>query len=411
MTGSAGGGTARDASVSVIGLGKAGLPLAAVAASAGLHVVGVDTDARKIARLQAGDNPIPEEPGLAEALAASAGRITFTSEYSVVSECSAHIVVVPVFVDDGHRADFRILDGAIESLGTQLRPGHLVVLETTVPPGTTDGRLRGALEAASGLRAGADFAVAYSPERIMTGYSLSRYRDFPKVVGGIDSASGARGHSLYSQFCADVRQVSNSRTAEMIKVAEGVYRDVNISLANELLRACDAGGVDFWEMQAQANHEFCHIHQPGNVGGHCIPVYPWFLIHDYSVPLIETARRLNDEMVQYYADKVHRISDQGAVAVVGLAYREGVKEKAYTRSIPLIAELRERGYQVYGIDPLYDQNEIEAEFGIPQLAADQLTDMAAVVLMNRLPEFREILRPILSKVVDVKNTLAEPEIA
>ncbi|NQU79290.1 nucleotide sugar dehydrogenase, partial [Candidatus Woesearchaeota archaeon] len=280
--------------ISVVGLGKAGLPLAAVIADAGMDIVGLDTDESRIAMINEKKNPIPEEPGLKEIIEQRIGvNFHATSSYEeAVKSSDVHIVIVPLFIDDEHRPDFSILDSAFESVGKNMKKGDLVVLETTVPVGTTKGRIKDLLEKASGLTAGSDFFLAYSPERIMTGHSISRYKEFPKVVGGIDKESTDKAFDIYSKFCGKVDKVQDSSTAEMIKISEGVYRDVNIALANELLKVCNRYGVDFWEMREKANHQYCNIHEPGNVGGHCIPVYPWFLINDNDVPLIKEARLL-----------------------------------------------------------------------------------------------------------------------
>lgn len=165
-------------------------------------------------------------------------------------------------------------------MGRILKKGDLVVLETTFPPGTTSGRVRKRLCEASGLAEG-DFYLAYSPERIMTGYSISRLREFPKVIGGTDEKSGLVAYQLYRQFISNLHLVSSASVAEMIKVMEGCYRDVNIALANELYKICQDLDIDFFEAREMACHQFCHIHLPSTgVGGHCIPVYPWFLIKE-----------------------------------------------------------------------------------------------------------------------------------
>ncbi|NQU79721.1 hypothetical protein HQ545_08190, partial [Candidatus Woesearchaeota archaeon] len=153
----------------------------------------------------------------------------------------------------------------------------------------------------------------------------------------------------------------------------------------------------------KANHQFCNILEPGNVGGHCIPVYPWFLINDNDVPLIKEARLLNDDMIKYYLEQVKKISPKGKVCIVGLSYRTGVKEKAYARSIPFIKILKEEGYEVYGIDEMYSDDELEEEFGV-QPSAD-LSKMDVIVLFNKIESYEGKLEGICSKVVDVRNSL------
>jgi len=235
----------------------------------------------------------------------------------------------------------------------------------------------------------------------MTGYSISRYKEFPQLIGGINKESTDRAYEVYSHF-ANPKKVSNAKTAELAKVSEGIYRDVNIGLANELFKVADSHKIDFWEMKEAANHEFCHIHDPGNVGGHCIPVYPWFVINEHDVPTIRAARESNDGMVLYYVDKIVKMNPK-KVGVIGLAYREGVKEKAYSRSIAVINVLQKKGYEVFGLDPLYSKEETKEEFGVHKI--ENVEDMDAVILMNNEVQYKKELLKMKEKVVDVKNVL------
>jgi len=389
--------------VSVVGLGRAGLPLAAVIADSGLPVLGVDVNPKVVDKINSGVNPIPEEPGLVELIEKhSGGNIVATTDYADIKDSDSHIVIVPLFLDKDNKPDFSIIDSAFANVGKNMKKGDLVVLETTVPPTTTETRIKDILERESGMKAGVDFHLAYSPERIMTGYSISRYREFPKVVGGLTPKCTERVFELYSKFAKPVK-VADAKTAELVKVSEGVYRDVNISLANELFRVCEEIGVDFWQMRGAANHAFCHIHEPGLVGGHCIPVYPHFLINDYKVPLIEGARNLNEEMVVYYLAKVKEITAQGKVCVVGLSYRTGVRETVHTMSHKMIKALKNEGYEVYGIDSLFNPKEVEKYFKVKPLSDWDAMD--AVIVLNTNKKYLKMLEVVREKVVDVKNIL------
>jgi len=393
--------------ISVIGLGKAGLPLAAVIADAGIEVLGVDLDRKKVDMLNKGINPIEEEPGLKELIKKHGGKKlkATTDAVDAAKQCNVHIIIVPLFIDESKKPDFSIIKKALEALSEGLKKNDIVVLETTVPIETTENLVKNTLEKSSKLKAGIDFYLAYSPERIMTGYSISRYREFPKVVGGINKESTEKAFEVYKKFSKPIR-VSNARTAELAKVAEGVYRDVNIALANELYGVAEHYNVDFWEMKEAAKHEYCNILEPGNVGGHCIPVYPWFLINEMEVPLIKTARALNDGMVNYYFGKIKDIVGKklnAKIGIIGLSYREGVKEKAYSRSIAMISLLKKNGYDAYGLDPLYSKEEIENNFNVKYL--NNFGKMDSIIVMNKLPEYRNKLIKIRNRVVDVKNTL------
>lgn len=390
----------------VIGQGKVGLPLTCVIAEAGINVYGVDTDKEKTKLLINKKNPIKEEPGIQEILEKRVGKnLAFSTGPSTAQKCNVHILIVPLFIDDNKQCDFSILQSASSSLAKYLKKDDLVVLETTVPVGTTENLIKNILEKGSGLKAGSEFFLAYSPERIMTGYSISRYKNFPKIVGGINKESTNRTLKFYSLFCKKVEAVKDTKTAELIKISEGIYRDVNIALANELLKVCDHYNIDFWELRKKANHQFCNIHEAGNVGGHCIPVYPWFLINNFDVPLIKTARLLNDDMINYYEKKVEKISKKGKVGVIGLSYRKGVKEKAYARSRAFIALLQNKGYEVYGIDSMYSPDEINKEFGIPYLRDFNVMDV--IVIFNKEKRFNDILKHYKDKIVDIKNTFLE----
>jgi len=381
--------------VSIIGLGKAGLPLACVIADSGIEVRGIDVSPERVDAVNKGINPIPEEKELDELIKKHGGKgLKAFNNYSIIKECSAHIVIVPLFIDDNKKPDFSIIRNVLENLSKNIKDNDLVVLETTVSPGTTEKLLKPILDAS-----GKKYYLAYSPERIMTGYSVSRYRNFPKVVGGIDNESGKKAYGLYSKFCKKVNLVSDTKTAEMIKIAEGIYRDVNIAVANELFKVCEQIGVDYYKMRENALHEFCHLHLPGNVGGHCIPVYPWFLINNFDVPLIKKARELNDSMIEYYADK---LPEKGKIAVIGLTYRDDVKGLAYTRSLPMIKLLKSRGYDVYANDPLMSKQEIE-KLGLKH--TDDFESMDGIILMNKCLEYKERLEKIKQKVVDIKGVL------
>lgn len=393
----------RTMKISVVGLGRAGLPLAAVIADAGLSVLGVDVNPDVVSKINSGVNPIVEEPGLSDLIEKHAGEnLVATTDYSEIKSCSAHIIIVPLFLDKEHKPDFSILDSAFTEVGRNMKEGDLVVLETTVPPKTTETRVKDILEKESNLKAGEGFHLAYSPERIMTGYSISRYREFPKVVGGFTAACTDKAFELYSKFANPVK-ARDCRTAELVKVAEGVYRDVNISLANELYLVCEQLGVDFWEMREAANHAFCNIHEPGLVGGHCIPVYPHFLINDYEVPLIEGARKLNEGMVSYYLTKFKEITEKGKVGVVGLSYREGVRETVHTMAHPLIKALKNEGYVVYGADPLFTPDEVRKYFKVEPLS--DWESMDAVIVLNKNTEYLDELKKVGGRVVDVKGLL------
>jgi UDP-N-acetyl-D-mannosaminuronic acid dehydrogenase len=365
-----------SAEIAIIGLGNAGLPLAAVVAESGMDVIGVDINEERCRQINRGDNPIPEEAGLEELIRKHGGKkLMATPHFEDAAGCRTFIVIVPVFVDASYNPDFSILKSALNSLGRILKKGDLVVAETTFPPRTTEEMVQNHLCESSGLKEG-DFLLAYSPERIMTGYSISRLREFPKVIGGRDEESGIAAYQVYRKFIKNLHLVSSARVAEMIKVMEGCYRDVNIALANELFKICEDLGVDFFEARDKANHQFCHIHLPSTgVGGHCIPVYPWFLIkemekmeHFSSCRLLRAGREINDEMINYWAErivlqclKIEQPLSKIKISIKGITFRAGVKEFYHSRNMALARMLSEKGLDVYVSDPILSDDEVAAK--------------------------------------------------
>lgn len=360
--------------IAVIGLGNAGLPLAAVIADSGQKVVGVDINEERCRLINQGKNPIPQEAGLEELIRLHGGKsLIATADFEDAKSCNVFIVIVPVFVDKSFNPDFSFMKDAIYSVGRILKGGDLVVVETTFPPGTTDSLVKRWLMESSCLKP-EDFYLAYSPERIMTGYSISRLKEFPKVIGGTDEGSGFKAYGVYKKFISNIKLVSSARVAEMIKVMEGCYRDVNIALANELFKISEDMGIDFLEARENALHEYCHIHLPSTgVGGHCIPVYPWFLIKEmekrekfsYS-RLLRTSRETNDEMIEYWTErilleclKINKPLANVKICILGITFRSGVKEFYHSRNMALARLLAEKGLDAYAYDELLSKEEVE----------------------------------------------------
>jgi UDP-N-acetyl-D-mannosaminuronic acid dehydrogenase len=360
--------------LAVIGLGKAGLPIAGVIADSGFDVIGIDIDEKKCSQINSGKNPIPEEKSLDELINKHGGKsLIASSKYEYAKECNFFIIIVPLFIDENHDPDLSILENAFRNVGKILKKGDCVVLETTVPPQTTEINVRKWLEEESRLKFG-EFYLAYSPERIMTGYSISRLKEFPKVIGGVDERSGKMAFEIYRKFIPNMHLVSSARIAEFIKVIEGCYRDVNIALANELFKIADEIDVDFYEAREYANHQYCNIHLPSTgVGGHCIPFYPWFLIKEMEKKgkyercnLLRTSREINDQMKDYWVEKiilkclqVDKSLKEIKICINGITYREGVKEMINSINLALVKLLMKKGLNVYVHDELFTREEIE----------------------------------------------------
>ncbi len=357
--------------VVVVALGKMGLPLATYIARAGHEVVGCDVDARTVATINDGRSPFPGEAGLDAALAevVADGRLRVTTNTTGAVDDGPELViaVAPLHVDASARPDWRIVDAVCEAIGAGLNQGTTVSLETTVPVGTTRDRFTPALERASGLVAGEDFDVVFSPERVSSGTVFRDLDTYPKLVGGLDRAGEARGAELYSEFiAAEVRAMGSAEAAELTKLAETTYRDLNIAYANELARYADRLGLDVQRVIDAANSQpYSHVHRPGvAVGGHCIPVYPHFLLGgDPGARLARAGREINSEMPGYAIDLLaQEIGElEGCtILILGVAYRGGVQETAFSGAAALRDELRDRGAYAVASDPMYSDAELAA---------------------------------------------------
>ena len=345
--------------VTVVGAGKMGLPLAAQFASHGWSVIAVDVNEAVVAALNEGRAHVTEEPDLAERVAAAhaAGRLRATTDGAAAArESDVVVLIVPVMLDDEQHPDYRHMDAAADAIAPGVRAGSTVIFETTLPVGDTRNRYAPRLEAASGLVADSDFFVAFSPERLFTGAVFRNLATYPKLVGGIGPASTERAARFYASVLdAEVVAMSTAEAAELSKLADTTYRDLNIAFANELARYADRIGVDVLEVIRAANSQpYSHIHQPGlGVGGHCIPVYPHFLLSRApEMELVEVARRVNDGQVDVAIEQLRAElgSLEGVpVLVLGLTYREGVKELAYSRALPLIERSRLGGRPRLGV--------------------------------------------------------------
>jgi UDP-N-acetyl-D-mannosaminuronic acid dehydrogenase len=409
--------------VAVYGLGKMGLPLAAVYADVTSNTVGVDVSPDVVEAVSRGETHAVREPGLDALLAEAIESGTLSARTdgpAAAAEASVHVIIVPTPIDESNTPDLSAREAVCEDVASGLDPGDLVLIECTVPPRTCREVLQPILEAGSGL-GGDEFGLAFCPERTSSGRAIEDVRGaYPKVVGGIDPESTRAAALVYGVINErEVLTVTDATTAEAVKVFEGVYRDINIALANELARFTDELGVDVNEAISVANTlPVCNIHTPGiGVGGHCIPYYPYFLIRGFETdaPLLSTARAVNDAMPAFALAKLEEeFAAEGTdlegktVLVLGLTYRPGVEETAATPAGPLIDGLREAGADVLAADPILPPEAIAA-FGAEAIDLDAATERAvdAVVLVTAHEEFDELdwrgFDPLM--VIDGRNGL------
>ena len=394
-----------DVPVAVYGLGKMGLPLAAVYADVTGNVTGVDIDAQVVKDIQSGISHIDGEPGLDNLVSetVAAGDLDATTDGETAAKnANIHVIIVPTLVTSENDPDLSTLESVLTVIAGGLERGDLVIIESTVPPKTSQDVIEPLLASESGIDR-SEFGVAFCPERTSSGRAIQDINGaYPKVVGGTDEEAKRVAEMVYGEINdLGVIPVTDATTAESVKVFEGVYRDVNIALANELAKLADGLGIDVLEAIEVANTlPMCDIHIPGaGVGGHCIPYYPYFLIEgvDGPTPLMETAREVNDSMPGFTTEKLIEgltrtdtaLSD-ATVVVLGLTYRAGVEEIRHAPSRPIVERLVTQDADVFVVDPVLE--DFSAFEGVTPIDVSEVYDIApdAVVLVTAHQEFESI---------------------
>jgi UDP-N-acetyl-D-glucosamine dehydrogenase len=391
--------------VGVIGLGYVGLPLAVAFAEAGCDVIAVDVDARKIESLVAGESYI--EDVSSEAFREVAGRVHATSRYADLARTDAVLVCVPTPLTANREPDLGPLVGASGALAEVLQAGQLVVLESTTYPGTTRERVAPLLEERSGLVAGRDFHLAFSPERVDPGRTDFTLRNTPKVLGGLTEACAERAEALYGLVCDEIVRVSSPEAAELTKLLENIFRSVNIALVNELAMLTDRMGIDIWEVvdaAASKPYGFMRFEPGPGMGGHCLPVDPFYLSwrareFDMATEFIELAGKVNQQMPYHCVAKAQRalndagMSVKGArVAVIGVSYKPGVGDIRESPALKIISLLKDLGAQVLYHDPHVPAL---AEFALTSTPLEDAltdTDLAVIVTAHPSVDHEQIAR-------------------
>jgi len=408
--------------IAVYGLGKMGLPLAAVFADHGANVIGVDINERVVEMVNKGENHVKEEPGLDELVRRNVeeGRLRATTDgVWAAKSADVMIILVPTLADDRGNLKLEPVYDVANKIAKGLEKGDIVITEATMPPGTTESLIP--ILEKSGLKLG-EFGLAHAPERTMTGTAIRDITgQYPKIVGASDERTLEAVIGLYETINRKgVIPMSSIKAAEAVKVFEGVYRDVNIALANELALWCEEHGLDALEIFNAANTQpYCHLHMPGaGVGGHCIPVYPWFVISlakKTNPRLIKTAREINDSMPHHIVELTIRgLNEVGKplkgsnVLVLGLTFRGGVREFTKSPAIDVIKELKEWGARVFTYDPLCNEEDAK-RFGAEW--KEDFKDVDAIVIVTDHKEFKdlnleEIAKQVRNRViVDGRNIL------
>ncbi len=357
----------KTARLVVIGLGYVGLPVAARFAQVGFDVIGLDVNEKKVAQVNAGVCPIEgDEPGLAELVAqmVKAGRLRATTDYVVCQKADVVMIAVETPIDSVHQPRYSALRAALRSLEANLKPGMLVILESTIAPGTMRRLVRPVLSAHGRRESGKDFYLVHCPERVMPGLLLSNLAEMSRVIGGDTPEAAELARTLYRHVVEADLDLADCVTAELVKTAENAYRDVQIAFANELALICEHIGAEVWKVRKLVNKSpGRNVLFPGaGVGGHCIPKDPWLLAYGASdritAKLIPAAREINDHMPLHMAElTIDALEEAGCeiedarIAVLGYAYLENSDDVRNSPSITLVSRLEELGAEVVIHDP------------------------------------------------------------
>lgn len=398
-----------DLKIAMYGLGHVGSPLAAAWLRAGAYVIGFDKSPAVLANARQGRTHVPE-PGVNEAFSRGIKTkhfLVYDNPVKAAHESFLKMICVPVLLTDGSfSADLSAIKQVASTIARGMKKGDIVSLNPSVPPGTSEDVILPILEKESGLTVEKDFFMLYNPERIYEGRAIEDIEErYPAVISGAGPRSLELGKALYSFiFKKGVIQLSSMRTAETEKLLEGIYRDVNIALANELAKFCERIGVDFWEAREAANSQpFSHIHRPGaGVGGACIPVYPHFVLHTADAMKIDCnitrlSRNVNDTMPAYCAQQAVSLlnahSSDATIAVLGLAFRGGVSDTRLSPTYDVISELRKlRVGRIRVHDPLVKADARLEKEGIPvtQNLKQAIDGADLIMLVADHPEYREL---------------------
>ncbi|QIX26199.1 nucleotide sugar dehydrogenase [Nocardioides sp. JQ2195] len=405
--------------VTVVGQGYVGLPLAMAAVEVGHRVVGVDVDERRVARLAAGDSFVEDISEQQLRSAIETGRYLPTATWEATAGSDIFVVTVPTPLREGI-PDLSYVESAGREISERLVVGATVVLESTTYPGTTDQLLAPILEQGSGLKAGIDFRLGYSPERIDPSNKTWGMRNTPKVVSGIDDESLEEIRAFYASFVDEVVPVSSTRTAELTKLLENTFRHVNIALVNEIAAVAPELGVDIWEAIDAADSKpfgFMRFTPGPGVGGHCLPIDPSYLLWQVrqtsrsDLRMVSAANEINDHMPDHVVSRVQaalnrqRLAVNGAkVLLLGMAYKKNVGDIRESPSLSVARQLHELGAEVHAAEPHTDPEFLPSEIDLVEFGKDALVWADAVVVLTDHDVFDyELVAEHSTYVFDTRN--------
>lgn len=417
----------REAHIAILGLGYVGLPLASYFVQEGFRVTGFDINPAYVERLRRGESSVLDVPSPELQTLLDSGRFHPVADIEALRDASVHIICVPTPLDKTRQPDMRCIEGALELLLRVWAPGKLVVLESTTYPGTTEEVLLPEL-ARGGLQLDRDFLLAFSPERVDPGNTAWPLRRIPKVVGGVSADSSRAAAELYQTIFETVHVVSNARTAEICKLLENTFRNVNIALVNEFAQICTTLDIDVWEAIEAARTKpfgFMAFYPGPGIGGHCIPLDPQYLVyksrlHGYEPRLVSMADQINEEMPEHVVRRAEqRLRDRGLalagarVLVLGAAYKPDVPDARESPFFAVAAGLQGRGARVEYCDPHVP--ELRLEDGTPLRAvpftAEQVAtaDLVLIITAHAAFDYR-LLQDVPGKVLDTRNAMKDPRV-
>jgi UDP-N-acetyl-D-glucosamine dehydrogenase len=416
---------ARTAHVGVIGLGYVGLPLAVEFARAGFVTTGIDVDPRKVDAVNAGTSYIPDVPSTAVARLVADGRLQATADFSIVKELDTINICVPTPLRKTKDPDMSYIVSAVEQIAKYIHPGMLVVLESTTYPGTTEELVQPMLEA-GGLKAGVDFFLAFSPERVDPGNPTYNTHNVPKVVGGLGDESTELASALYGSAIETIVPVSSPQAAEMVKLLENTFRMVNIALVNEIALMCDRLGIDVWEVvKAAATKPFGFMpFYPGpGLGGHCIPIDPFYLSwkakqFGFDPRFIELAGQVNGSMPHFVVDKIADALNRhlkplngSTILILGVAYKRDIDDIRESPALDVMMLLHQKGATVRYADPYVPSLSARAWHGNADLTSEPLTastladaDCVAILTEHKVVDYAMVCESA-RLVVDARSAI------
>lgn len=414
----------RSAKVGVIGLGYVGLPMAVGAGVAGYPVIGFDIDQQKIDAIREGQRYIEDVDPDEWKLVIETGRLIATNDFVRLRECDVVLICVPTPINRAKEPDMSAVEAATDAIARALRAEQLIIVESTTYPGTTVELVKPRLEA-TGFRAGVDFALAFSPERIDPGNKRFKLRQVPKVVGGLTDNCTHLAVEFYSAFIEQIVPVSSPTAAEMTKIYENVFRSVNIALVNELALLCNRMGLNVWEVIEAAStkpYGFMTFYPGPGLGGHCIPVDPYYLAwkarhYDYHVKFVELSATINDSMPYYVCSRVndalnsHQKSVNGSdVLILGVTYKRDVADLRESPALKVIEILHQRGAKVSYHDPfiptLHVDDRVDLHLQSETFSPERLQQADCVVIIADHSSYDwQMIAENAKLVVDTRNAL------